>query len=183
MKILAFGDLHDEDLAVSELVKRIRKLNPDVLVSVGDIVNYKKLTELVFDGGFGGLWVCVHGNNDNLEDIQARLKDYSQIKYLDKNKFEIGGLVFGGFGGVIGEKRRNFSKSDLKNILDGLRGVDILVSHVDPESGGGDLIMDFVKENNVKYWFYGHKHSGGGVFNQVGGVILVNASKPVFLVV
>lgn len=181
MRILAFGDVHDEESYYEDIVHKIEEFRPSLVIGVGDIVNYKKLLDNISKGRTKFDFVFVHGNNDSLEDIQARVKKQRLIHYLNNDVKKIGNIKFFGIGGVVGVKSRNFSLKTLKSQLEKTDEVDILITHLDPDSRGGDLIKEFVRDKKPKYWIHGHEHEGAGRIYRIGGTILINASKPVVM--
>lgn len=181
MRVLAFGDVHDEDAYYQDIQEKLVEFMPELVLSVGDIVNYKKLFECLEKGKTRFEFVFVHGNNDNLEEIRAILKGNPSRHYLSDKPIKIGLTTFSGIGGVLGVKERNFSEAGLKRRLESSIGADLLLTHLDPESAGGDIITGFVREHQPKYWIHGHKHEGAGRIKRMGKTIVINASKPVVM--
>lgn len=179
MRIVSFGDIHDSDEAFSSLISIVQKTRPQLLIGVGDIINYKRLCEALLGIGFDFKFLCVHGNNDNLEDIKARESDFSFMVHLDRKKIEFEGLKIGGVGGVIGSKERNVTEKDLKKALEEFGQLDILITHLDPESKGGGIIVEYVKTHKPKIWFHGHSHKGAGEIKRIGQTLVINSCKPV----
>ena len=181
MRVLAFGDVHDEAWYYRDIEERIAEFKPELVIGVGDIVNYRRLVESLSKGGVRFEFVFVHGNNDNLEDVKARVKENSFFHYIDEEVMPVGGVRFFGVGGVMGVRSRNFSLSDLKKALVGVGEFDVLITHLDPGSSGGDVLTGFVRERRPRYWIHGHKHDDAGQIRRVGRTIVINASRPVIM--
>ena len=179
MRILAFGDLHDREYYYSDIEEKIREFKPELVMGVGDIVNYKKLVSHLVGSGIEFDFVFVHGNNDNLEDVKARLRENKFMYYLDSEVQTVKKIKFLGVGGVLGVKSRNFRIKELKKIIEKIEKVDILITHIDPDSRGGHLFREFVWKKEPKYWFHGHKHEKAGEIKRIGKTVVINASCPV----
>ena len=74
MKILAIGDFHGR--FPSKLQKRIKQINPDIIISTGDFANVDKIRNLIFK----------HWMNKNWVDVVGKKK----AKQLEKECFDSG---------------------------------------------------------------------------------------------
>jgi Icc-related predicted phosphoesterase len=181
MRILAFGDVHDEQSYYQDIDEKIKEFKPQLVIGVGDVVNYKTLVEYLKKGKSKFDFVFVHGNNDNLEDIKARLKKNKFMHYSDSKVKKIGKIKFLGIGGVLGKRSRNFTSKKLMAILKNIENFDILITHLDPRSKGSEILKEFVRDKKPKYWFHGHKHEDAGRIGKIGKTVVVNASRPVVM--
>ncbi len=177
MKALAFSDLHDNPTSLDRVTRLARKENPDILISLGDVISHKwLLTEL--RRVTSSPLICVHGNNDNLEDLRVRCSD-PKTHHLHKTTLALSGIKFLGIGGVIGSKPRNLSIKELEELTMRADDFNVLLTHLDPESYGGKELLNLARRVKPLYWLHGHDHSRGGMIKTLGNTMLINASAPV----
>jgi len=179
VKILHITDVHGSGKGLEIL----RKLAPhvDLIVIAGDVAeNPPAFRKFYSEACKLGQVLYVLGNNEH-----PSLEAPGCIK-LDGRKVEALGLIFGGLGGspiTPFNTPNEYRDEEVKEILEALGYVDILVSHAPPYGTGADLsavghigsrsVREYMEKYKPRAVLSGHVHeaSFAGI---VDGVLVVN---------
>ena len=101
MKILAFGDLHNDRKALSKLMDKARKEKVEMVLVAGDLSLFgdgleetiKELNSLKIP------ILIIHGNHEIEEMLEAVCQMYDNIVYHHKKIHHVRENVFVGYGG------------------------------------------------------------------------------------
>ena len=165
MKILFFGDLHNFD---EEKLNKI-KINPDLIVFLGDIMGKTLITIITWFPG--KTYFGVLGNHDD-KGLFTNINTFIRLsgkkeKIIDANEnlLKFNGITFTGLEGCIKYKENCTGYNIDDEIV--LPKADILISHeggyLDVENNlnghqGYPQLTKYRKEYKPKYHFFGHQH-------------------------
>ncbi len=191
MKLLAFVDQHGSKEAVSEVMRKTRKYDPDFLVCAGDLTswgnNLKKLIRMF--NGLNKPLIIIPGNHEEESELKEICQKHNFVIYLHKGSYEINGFIFFGYGGGgfsrEDEKFEQITKQFKKTIDD--KKV-ILVCHAPvyktkldeiPALGyvGNNSIRKFVKDVQPKLVICGHIHENEEKEDKIGETLIVNPGR------
>ena len=184
-KILQISDLHNKEFGSkqSKILGKIEKINPDIIVITGDLIDSNNTNiDVAMDLIDGIINIApiyyVSGNHEawsgSYNDLKSKLKN-SGVMVLDNKKIE----VFNDSDSIdiIGLADTSFMESDwleygsnseTKNLLNKLAedntNFKILLSHR-PE------LFDIYSNSNVNLVFSGHAHGGQFRLPFIGGLI------------
>lgn len=152
----------------------------DTVVIAGDISWAMKLSELYEDFSFinnlPGQKIIIKGNHDYWWQTKKKLdeyiaqNDFSTIKILFNNSYEVGDYAVCGSRGWFFDDEEEFDKKvilreagRLKMSIDSARSggkEPIVFLHYPPIAGGQqcDEILEVLKNENIKRCFFGHLH-------------------------
>ncbi len=187
-KILQISDLHNKEFGANQnkLLAQIEKLNPDIIVVTGDLIDSKKINlHVAMDLIHGAMEIAplfyVSGNHEawsgSYGDLKSRLEN-SKVIVLDNQKIEV--FKNNESIEILGMSDPSFMESDLQEyagnalIEDLLRTLTvdnnkfkILLSHR-PE------LFDLYSKSNIDLVFSGHAHGGQFRLPFIGGLIAPN---------
>ena len=165
MKILFFSDLHNFD---EENLNKI-KINPDLIVFLGDIMGKTLITIITWFPG--KTYFGVLGNHDD-KGLFTNINTFIRLsgkkeKIIDANEnlLKFNGITFTGLEGCIKYKENCTGYNIDDEIV--LPKADILISHeggyldVDNKLNahqGYPQLSKYRKEFHPKYHFFGHQH-------------------------
>ena len=189
MKILAFGDVHGDDEALSAIHKLAIARNPDILVCVGDFTIFgmdmlvlleqlNLLAEIIQKPLF-----LIPGNHEDEDELAEIISEYENITYIHRKAHIHDNVLFIGYGGG-GFAQRD---PDFANFIQELGPVQlpcVLLTHQPPfgnnldtlhgKSTGNSDYTNFIRETQPLLALSGHIHENFGVQDKIGNTILLN---------
>lgn len=192
MKILAFSDLHGDELALRELKSKIDDC--DFMVCAGDLtIRSNGLMDICKElNSWGKEILIVPGNNEKPEAIDLMSKTFNGINNIHEKIVKKGELNFAGIGGgltSIFKMPFENSEKNFKELLQRFNGVNklILISHTPPygildeprpgEHLGSKELLNFVKESKPLLVLCGHCHEHAGKEELSGSTRVINLGK------
>ncbi|MBU0457746.1 MAG: metallophosphoesterase [Nanoarchaeota archaeon] len=187
MKFLTFTDLHEDNVVIKELVKRISKPDIDFVICCGDISNFgsglkynlKKLNSI------GKKIYIIPGNHEENSVLDNALVGFSNCINFDCQAVELGNYILLGYGsnGFSQEdaefrkiSRNWYGKYNGKKIIFVTHGpafgskLDLLDKH---HVGNKDY-RNFIERIKPKLVISGHLHETIGVMDKINDVKYVN---------
>ena len=184
-KILQISDLHNKEFGSGQrdILKKIEKINPDIIVVTGDLIDSSKTNvEVAMDLIKGASEIAsifyVSGNHEAgsgvYEDLRIKLEE-AGVYVLEDEKIDI--IKGGSTIDLIGLSDPNFLEPDalkynkhseieskLKKVIGDNNNFKILLSHR-PE------LFDIYSSSEVDLVFSGHAHGGQFRLPFIGGII------------
>jgi Icc-related predicted phosphoesterase len=197
MKLLFFADIHNDESAVDNIIKKVKKEKIDFLVCAGDLsefgVGLKKLAKKL--SGVAPLYIIPgnHEDDEEIDEIESKFKDVHNfhlkaVKIKDVLLLGCGG---GGFSHklVPFEESKKYFKDELKKLKDSKKAV--LVTHAPPyrtkldtvfgEHTGVTSIRKFIEKEQLALVICGHLHENSGKVDYIGKTKIVNPGKKGFI--
>ena len=178
-KILHISDLHNKEFGdkQSSILAKIKKINPDVIVITGDLIDSNRTNiDVSLDLINGAIDVApiyyVSGNHEEHSGIYNQLKsrlEEAGVIVLDNKKTEVikddQSIEIIGLSDIAFNNDNNWLNGDLLNTLVEKNGTfKILLSHR-PE------LFEIYSNSNADLVFSGHAHGGQVRIPFVGGLI------------
>ena len=194
MRIQIFSDIHN-DLKRLEAVAGVEA---DIYISAGDLVTWARglsaCAKILKPLG-EKLWV-LPGNHESADQIAQFCEDYG-FRNFHEQVFEMAGWHFAGLGysnrtpfSTPGE----FTEEQLAERLAKFAGLSpmVLVCHAPPldtdldgvtpdQHFGSQVVLDFIRANQPKYFFCGHIHEAAGNQTTIGETVGRNVGKQGYL--
>jgi predicted MPP superfamily phosphohydrolase len=187
-KVIQISDLHNKNYR-GRLSKKIREVNPDVIVITGDLIDRRNTridiaTEFVHQIAMIAPIYYVSGNHEQLsgkydelkkalENLNVKIIENSYVT-LNKNGDEIGLMgiadpaIMQSEGTYLWSNSSEYVKNSISKLLEDIEtDFNILLSHR-PEQ------FNIYKDMNVDIVFSGHAHGGQIIIPFVGGLIAPN---------
>ncbi len=191
MKILAFTDMHGSLQALRSIEKKVKKLNPDILVCAGDIS--------IFEHGIAGIIrrlsrlgkkvIIVHGNHEDASTFNRYSKIYKNVVFIHKNYVFAEDVLFLGYGGggfsSVDREFENVAIKKFKKAIEENKGKKtVLLTHAPPyktrldslDNGhcGNKSIRHFAEKNEVDILICGHLHENFGKEDKIKKTRVIN---------
>lgn len=137
--------------------------------------------------------IGVPGNHDLFQQDAKLYRTFlknEKIKFLDKSDINLDGMKIGGLGGIIGNPRKPFRKTqiDYLNYLNKLlsNNLDILIMHDGPdvpdiEVEGISKVREIIEDSNCKLIIRGHKHWDNFFHQNKNGNYIINAHEKIII--
>jgi len=119
MKLLAFVDMHNSLDAFKKIKQKAKKESPDLIICAGDLTIFehklfdilKKLNKLNIEV------LVIPGNHEDTKSIEHYAKNLKNIRNMHKKTFEKEDITFLGYGGGgFSQKDKDFEKWSKKYI-------------------------------------------------------------------
>ncbi len=189
MKILAFTDIHSEKKYVDEVKKKSKKHNPDLLICSGDLTYFGLKLNFILKSlnSIGKPILLIHGNHEDLEELNILCPKYKNLIFLHKKSYNIGEYRFMGYGGLgFSRTTKDLEKFFLKKKLKGKK--HILIVHQPPFGTnldnipslghvGNKSITKSIKMIKPILLVSGHIHETFNKTDKVGKSILINPGQ------
>lgn len=188
MKILAFVDLHGAVSILKKIAAMAKREGADCIVCAGDITIFgNSMQQLLTILDQAGLPVIMtHGNHEDESTMKRLCEKSKNIHFLHKSTFEIGDVLFMGYGGggfsTTDSEFDSWAKKAMDKVAEGKKIV--LVTHAPPYGTKLDMILDqpagsksirqFIKHAQPKLAISGHLHENAGNKDKIDGTKLVN---------
>jgi Icc-related predicted phosphoesterase len=190
MKLLLFSDLHCSVDAARRLVTRSDEA--DVLVGAGDFANVRQNIHACLNilRGVTKPVVLVPGNNETLEELVDACRGWDNAHVLHGTGVTLEGVSFYGVGAGVpvtpfGSWSFDLSEPEAAQLLKDMPSGGVLVSHSPPKgvldvsssgkSLGSTAVRDAILRCKPKLVVCGHIHHCGGLSQQLGESLVVNA--------
>jgi len=190
MKLLVFTDLHLSSNAIKKIKSKIKRQNPDLLVSAGDISIFEEGLDFMLNklNKLKKKLLLIHGNHETSNVLKKLCEKYDNLIFIHKKHYEQNNCIFLGYGGSgfaliepdfykIGEKFGKLIKHNKDKKI-------ILVTHAPPYKTKLDLIVDqhcgnktlrtFIIKNRVDLHICGHLHENFGKRDKVKKTEIIN---------
>ena len=190
MRILAFSDVHRDESAARDLVRRASEV--DVLVGAGDLatmrVGLDPIVEILATSSVPV--VLVPGNGESQEELEAACAPHAHVHALHGTGITIGDLSFFGLGGAVpitpfGSWSYDFSEEEAGALLGDCPEEGVLVSHSPPRGAcdmdgegrslGSRAVHDVIVRCRPRQVICGHIHASWGCQADVGPTRVLNA--------
>ena len=175
MKILAFTDIHSEKKYVDEVKKKSKKHNPDLLICSGDLTYFGLKLNFILKSlnSIGKPILLIHGNHEDLEELNILCPKYKNLIFLHKKSYNIGEYRFMGYGGLgfsrtTKDLEKFFLKKKFGTNLDNIPSL----GHV-----GNKSITKSIKMIKPILLVSGHIHETFNKTDKVGKSILINPGQ------
>jgi len=101
MKILAFSDLHGDSKGMINIINKLEKEKPDLLICTGDITDFGRGLDKIVNklNSFNIPFLIIPGNHEFEAEIRLLAKKYKNVVYLHKKFHNHKDYLFFGFGG------------------------------------------------------------------------------------
>ncbi|MBQ3214427.1 MAG: metallophosphoesterase family protein [Clostridia bacterium] len=165
INILVFSDTHNSYAYNTEELEKIKELNYDICLLLGDhsLTDIQEILKFVPIDKIYGL----RGNHDKLDDLA-----YCNIKNLHATSIEVNGIKIGGIQGSSKYKNSPttapiYTQEQSLEISKNLNDLDIIISHdtyyfgevEDISHQGMKGITEAIYRNNCPIHIHGHLHS------------------------
>ncbi|MAG45251.1 MAG: hypothetical protein CMH63_00570 [Nanoarchaeota archaeon] len=151
MKLFLFTDPHGDKKTIFNLIKKIKKSKPDLILCAGDLTNFgDNLRGLILK--FESLKIpmlIIPGNHETNSDLNKALKKTKNILNLHKKSYELNNYLFFGYG-LRGFEEIN---KDLEIIIPQFKKTVkdhqvILMTHQPPYNTKLDYLKDIGHQGN-----------------------------------
>jgi len=192
MKILAFVDVHGDQLAIENILDLAKAEKPDVLVCAGDLTNFGQgLTKIVKKLKIGIPLLIIPGNHELPSEIRALEERFDFVKCIHLKSLVMDKVLFFGCGGgglspfhtPFEQSEKMFSR--LLSRFKKKKGFkSVLVIHAPPyntlldelhgEHIGVRSIKRFIQNYQPDLVICGHLHENAGKVQKLRKTWLVN---------
>jgi len=190
MKLLLFSDLHADQAAAREIVRRSHEA--DIVVGAGDLANGRRNIDICIDvlKAIERPAVLVAGNNESTEELRDACRVWPSAIVLHGTTAVVKGVTFFGLGGGVpvtpfGAWSYDFSEEEAAGLLAACPAECVLVTHsppygvVDLSSQGKHLgstaVRDTILRTAPELVICGHIHGSAGQQGVIGETPVVNA--------
>jgi Icc-related predicted phosphoesterase len=190
MRLLLFSDVHCDEAAARDLVRRSPEV--DVLVCAGDLAVMRRgldrTVRILADATCPA--VLVAGNGESATELASACSGWELAHVLHGSGCEIEGLSFWGLGGAIpvtpfGTWSFDLSEDEAHPLLAACPSGGVLVTHAPPlghvDTGDGGVhlgsraVLDTIERQRPHLAVCGHIHACWGQESRVGDTRVVNA--------
>ncbi len=178
MKLLAFTDLHLSSVAFKKIKSKVKRQNPDLLISAGDLTIFEHGLDFILNklNSFNVKTLLIHGNHETASVMKRLCKKYKNMVFMHKKQYTYNGHIFLGYGGggfsIIEPSFYNTGKK-FQSIIKKSKGKKIIfITHAPPYKTKLDLMVgshcgnktfrNFVNKNKVDLYICGHLHENFG---------------------
>ncbi len=191
MKILAFTDLHGDEVALNKIINKAQKENPNLLICAGDLSNFgHNLKKLVLKLAEIKIPLLIISSNHDFEDeLKIICSKLDNVIYLDKTSYQLDKYLFFGYGGggfsyfdkefeAVANKFKKTIEEDSKIIL---------ITHAPPYGTsldrldigycGSKSIRNFIKEVKPILNICGHLHENMNKKDRINKTLIINPGK------
>jgi Icc-related predicted phosphoesterase len=185
MKLLVFTDTHDEESRLSILKSQAEQA--DIAVCTGDVTFFGENTEkiLLELNAFPIPVVFIHGNHENLGEVEKILEKCSNIHFAHDNLVTIRGLQFLGYGGNGFRKREQPIEELPRKFPDAFHSRLVLLCHAPPADTrldaihddwhvGSESLRELVVQKRPMLLICGHIHECFGEREMLAGTLCIN---------
>jgi len=189
MKLLAFTDFHASIVALRKVRENILRHKPDLAVCCGDLTVFEQNIVSVMRvlGSLPVKLLLIHGNHERPHVVARLAKKYKNIIWLHKRTYQVGDVLFVGYGGQ-GFVRRDleFERFMRSNDTDVRKaGRVVLVTHQPPFKtkldrlywsyvGNESFSASIKKYKNIVLALSGHIHETFGKKDKLGNALVLN---------
>jgi len=194
------GELIPQDL--TPILESLNVHSPGRVAAIlaGDFYTYPDLHARGGDGDITEVWQAftdhyrwvagVAGNHDTFGKHRKRPPNVRSSHYLDGDRANVDGLRMAGLGGVIGNPRKNFrrTESDYLETLEILLSdpTDLLILHEGPEGPkknyrGWRTINEVIERGQPSLVVRGHKHWPEPLIDLPGGTQVLNVEATIVI--
>jgi len=189
MKILVFTDLHNSERALDSIKKAIKDEKIDLILNCGDFTVFGDTTPHImkrFDK-LGAPMIMVHGNHEDLHEVEAIAKTLKNVTLIHKKVFEQGKLKIVGYGGEGFRKTCPEFETFMEKVEPKINKDDLVIFmlHQPPYGGVVDVVWGDQHTGNTSFtkWikkmkpalvFSGHIHETIGQHEKWGKTIIIN---------
>jgi len=190
MRILQLSDLHGSKRATSSAAELARREGVDLIVLAGDVTTFgtvKEVAEILKALSSSGVQlVYVPGNCDPPELLRNDV-GLEKVVNVHGRTVSIGGIRVGGIGGGLAGGPRSWidlTEEEIREVIDSLGKVDLLVSHTPPHGSGADYlggrhvgsvaVREYCLKAELIAVSCGHIHEARSV-SKLGRTLVVNA--------
>ncbi len=191
MHILAFSDLHSNELAAEELVQKAAQDTIDVVVGAGDFGTMRKRLEAVIDvlSEIQQPMVFVPGNGESLQELTDACRQYANIHILHGTAVDLCGKTFFGIGYGIpvtpfGDWSCDLTEDQANQLLAEMPKASVFLTHspplghVDMNSRGNHVgsvaVLDAMQRCQPPIVLCGHVHDCWNQTSQLNGSTVYN---------
>jgi len=187
MKILAFTDVHGNKHTAKQLVKKSG--NADIMVCSGDISYFGGGVEVVLKEleKAKKTLLVINGNHEIEEPFKKLCKKFKYVVFMHKASYEIGDLVFFGFGGGgFSQREPEFEKSskEFMKTVDKNKKV-VVITHAPPFNTkldylgfaghrGNASLIEFIDKYQPAISISGHFHETFGKMQYFRKTLMIN---------
>ncbi len=194
MRILAFSDLHNDQLAASQIVAASQ--TADVVVGAGDFgvkgASGAEVLEILKQMSVPT--IIVAGNHDNLVELRNFCADWEHGHFLHGTSVTILGQSFYGLGCEIPRRsdfvwNQTLTEEEAEKLLEQCPDQAVLVTHTPPfgycdlqRDGGHEgsrAILGTIQTKHIKLNCTGHIHNSWGVVEKIGNCTVHNLGPTV----
>ncbi|MEM6546391.1 MAG: metallophosphoesterase family protein [Pseudomonadota bacterium] len=189
-RVLAFSDLHLDDLAATEICSAAAQA--DLVIGAGDFCNMREGLDEAMEmlGPVADKAVYVPGNAESAAELRAA----TRATVLHGEPAERAGLRLFGLGYAVpetpfGSWSCDLSEAQAEAMLAPMEAVDILISHSPPAgvadesasgaSNGSAAVRAAVERAQPKLCFCGHIHASWGRTGLIGATLVHNLGPSV----
>jgi uncharacterized protein len=190
MRFLLFSDIHTDNDACKDLVKKAR--DADLVIGAGDYALFRSglaetlkiLSEITVP------IILVHGNHESHQELITECKQYDNIHVLHGETIEINNIVFVGIGAGIprtpfGDWSVDLSEQEAIEFLPESKDKFILISHsppyscldqlMDGQNMGSKSVLNYVKKFEPEFVVCGHIHEQWNKRELIENIPVINA--------
>ncbi|MBI2105391.1 metallophosphoesterase family protein [Candidatus Woesearchaeota archaeon] len=187
MKLFTFTDTHGSKKIILELIKKIKKANPNLIICSGDLTNFgiglKKILK-EFEKLNTPLLI-IPGNHETNSELTAACKKTKFAVNVHKKIYSINDYLFFGFG-LGGFQSKNI---ELEKLISKIKKVSIgkkfiFVTHQPPYNteldkmpnghAGSISARKFIKKIKPIMCICGHLHENENKFDKIGKTLIIN---------
>ncbi len=198
MKVLVFGDTHGSETALKKI--EIKAKQAGLLVCLGDFTIFGQKQDKILKrfNEFNKLCLVIHGNHENVREVEQQCRKYRNLLFIHKKVVRIGHIIFMGYGGdgfslrdkgfetvyglrfIAGVKKYK-EKIEKESIH---KSKTVLILHGPPYGSKVDAIgdqhcgnksfRDFYLKYHIDYVFSGHIHESASAVEHIKNTTLMN---------
>ncbi len=187
MRILAFTDLHGNEVALAKVLEKARVA--DLIIFAGDLNHHGADAETLLARLVSSKKpiLIVHGNWDEENVLFKTCELHEDLHFLHRGMWEMNGVKFlghggGGFSREDKDFKRLWNKFFKKQLKPGDKSV--LITHAPPygtkadtlygEPRGNKTYREFLEKHQPLYHVCGHFHENFGVTDKVDKTTVIN---------
>ena len=188
MKIFAFVDVHGNKKIIDDIIKNVKKNDPDLLICLGDLSEFGQKSEELLEKFriLNKPMLIIPGNHDEYE-LKKAAKKFDFCIYLHKGAYKVNNIIFFGYGGggfsfeepeleFIAKKFKSELKKEDKIII--LSHAPVYGTKTDYMDGlghrGNRSLLKIIKEIKPMLVLCGHFHENAGKTDKVDSTIILN---------
>ena len=190
MRLLAFSDLHRDEDAARDLVRRAPDV--DVLVGAGDLATMRIGLEPIVEilAASPVPVVLVPGNGESHEELSAACAPHAHVHALHGDGLALGEHEFFGLGGGVpvtpfGDWSYDLTEEEAEALLSNCPEGAVLISHSPPHGTcdvggegrhlGSRAVREAIVLKRPQQVVCGHIHASWGQEGQIGPTAVLNA--------
>jgi len=194
MKILAFSDLHRDQIAAQKIVEASN--TADVIIGAGDFATRGEgaLDTLKILEKCTAPVILVHGNHDNPTELANHCRELDNFYYLQGDSITLNYQTFFGLGGEIPSRNTeswntSMTEENATELLKSCPMNAILITHIPPfgiadlqkngDHEGSTAIHNAISNYEPKLLLCGHIHNAWGMKERVNNTFVQNLGPTV----